>query len=266
MTRRLTFACAMAALMLLAGFRASPAEAVGNATPAPVQQTAPPDIAAPSPTPEPPLFSGQIIDLERGYVVFASGDALRLAPNVTIVDDASGVAPSYAIDPGIYAAVTLDSNTALVVSLRTSRRPLSSGLPVAQVPRQYVIAASQIKPNPDIAPPAIEYMSVLSKAVGVTITVEVPSETPYSDSVYMATDTSGWNPQAVRMQRLDGIHFRIEMELSPGTQIYYLFTRGTWNSVERDRAALQRKTRTLTVPGGDVRVIEATVYRWADQP
>ena len=39
----------------------------------------------------------------------------------------------------------------------------------------------------------------------VTLVVEVPANTPFTDDVYVATDTSGWNPQAIRMQRVDGV-------------------------------------------------------------
>lgn len=255
----------LVALALTATGAGLPTVAAGAATPAPVQ-TAPPDAAAPSPTPLPLLVSGQVIDVERGYVVFASGDAFKLAPNVAILDDASGAPPSYPISPGLYAVADLDATSRLVVSLRMSRRPLEVGTPASLVPRRYVVAASSPKPNPDLAPPPALYASQLSKTVAVTITVSVPPETPFAADIYMATDTSGWNPLAVKLQRLDGVHFRIALEMRGGTQIHYLFTRGTWSSVERDRSGLQRKARTLFVPGGDAQVIEATVYRWADLP
>lgn len=255
----------LVALALTATSITQPTFAAGTATPAPLQ-TAPPDMAAPSPTPLPLLVSGQLIDLERGYVVFASGDAFKLASDAAIVDDASGLAPTYSVAPGIYAVAALDARSGFVVGLRTSRRPLAVGTPVAQVPRRYVVVASSPKPNPDLAPPRALYTSQLSKTVGVTITVAVPPETPFVNDVYMATDTSGWNPQAIKLQRLDGLHFRIELEMHGGTQIHYLFTRGTWSTVERDRSGLQRKARTLFVPGGDAQVIDATVYRWADLP
>jgi len=168
--------------------------------------------------------------------------------------------------PGIFAVATLDVSSGLVLSLRTSRRPLPAGTPAAQIPRRYVIAASSPKPNPDLVERRAVYTSVLSKAVTVTVTVAVPPDTPFNDDVYMATDTSGWNPQAIKMQRLDGLHFRIQMDLRGGTEIHYLFTRGAWNDVERDRAGLQRKPRDLFVPGGDSQIVDATIYRWADLP
>ncbi len=239
---------------------------LSDPSPTPSVQTPPPDVVAPSPTPLPLLVNGQIIDLERGYVVFSSGDAFKLSPQATITDDATGTVPSYALDPGVYAVATLDSQSGQVVALRTSLRPLAQGTPAAQIPRRYVVVASSPKPNPDLAPPAVAYTKGFSATVGVTIVVSVPANTPLGDDVYMSTDTSGWNPQAVKMQRLDGLHFQIEMELQRGTEIHFLFTRGTWNTVERDRAGLQRQARDLLVPGGDVRVINVTVYRWADLP
>ena len=259
------FALAITTLFLLiceAGI--TPIDALADATPNPAQ-TVPPDEAAPLATPQPLLINGQIVDMEGGYVVFASGDALRLAQNIAITDAATGSSPLFAVTPGVYAIATIDAGSGLVISLRISHQPLSGGTPVASTPRRYVVAASSPKPNPDLAP-AILFASVLSKTVGVTVAVDIPPGTPFNDDIFMATDSSGWNPQAIKMQRIDGQHFRIEMELRAGTEIHYLFTRGTWNTVERDRAGLQRKARTLAVPGGDVRTVNATVYRWADLP
>ncbi|MDQ6781537.1 MAG: hypothetical protein M3Z37_10355 [Candidatus Eremiobacteraeota bacterium] len=229
-------------------------------------QTAPPDIPAASPTPQALSFSGQVIDLERGYIVFSSGDALKVASSMRIIDATTGVAPGYTLAPGFFALATVDPASGTVVELRTSHKPLPVGTPVASVPRQYVVAVSSPRPNPDLTTRAALYRSVLSKQVTVTVTVSIPANTPFNEDIYMATNTSGWNPQAIKMQRVDGLHFRIQMDLSGGTEIRYLFTRGSWNSVERDRAGLQRQARTLFVPGGDAQVIEATVYRWADLP
>jgi len=208
--------------------------------------------------------NGQIVDLERGYVVFASGDAFKLAPDATIVDDATDAAPAYAVVPGVYALAALDQTSALVTSIRTSQRPLPGGVPAAKVPRQFVAVASPRLPNPDLAPPPVQYRSKLSPDVLVTITVEVPPDTPYADDVYITTDSSGWNAQAIKMQRIDGRHFRILVHLKGGAAFHYLFTRGSWQSVERDRSGLQRTARYLEVPGGDSMNVSLTVFRWAD--
>lgn len=222
--------------------------------------------ASPSPTssPAPLVASGQVVDLERGYIVFATGDAFKLDPAVRIVDGRTGVAPSYPIAPGIFASITIDPATALVTDVRTSLDPLAEGMPIAQIPRVLVSAASSPRPNPDLAPPPATFRSQLSSAVRVTIDVEVPPETPLGDDIYITTDSSGWNAQAIKMQRVNGRHFRIQVDLKGGTQFRYLFTRGSWQTVERARSGLARDPRTLFVPGGDSMVLDATVYRWAD--
>lgn len=233
-------------------------------SPSPVQ-TMPPDVAA-TPTPAPLLVNGQVIDMERGYIVFSSGDAFRLQPGVQILDDATGAPPAFALDPGFYAVATLDPSTALVTSVRVSQHPLAQGTPAASVPRKYVAVASPWRPNPDLIPKRNSYEGPLTKVTTVTLVVEVPADTPFTDDVYMATDSSGWNPQAIHMQRMDGLHFRIQVDLAGGTEFHYLFTRGSWKSVERDRSGLQRQPRDFLVPSATAQVINAKVYRWADLP
>ena len=217
-----------------------------------------------SPAPAPLIASGQVVDLERGYIVFATGDAFKLDPAVRIVDIDTGIAPSYAITPGVFASITIDPTTALVTDVRTSLDPLAEGMPIARIPHALVATASSPQPNPDLAPPPTTFHSQLSTAVRVTIDVDVPPETPLGDDIYITTDTSGWNAQAIKMQRVNGRHFRIQVDLKGGTQFRYLFTRGSWQSVERARSGLARDPRTLFVPGGDSMVLDATVYRWAD--
>ena len=237
------------------------------ATPVPrPSQTAPPDAAAPSPTPQPLEIGGQIIDLERGFIVFASGDAFRLGPSVVMQNAKTGAPPDFLIEPGIYAVASLDPSSGLVTLVRVSRTPLAEGTPAAQIPRKYVAVESSPQPNPDLVPAKSLYSSPLSATETVTVVVQVPANTPYTDDVYIATDTSGWNPQAIKTQRMDGLHFRIQFELKGGTDFHYLFTRGSWRTVERDRSGLARKPRDLYVSGAAAQAVDATVFRWADLP
>ena len=238
--------------------------AAPTASPLPTPSPSPSPSASTSASTAPLIASGQIVDLERGYIVFATGDAFKLDPAVRITDDKTGAAPSYAIVPGIFGSITIDRASALVTDVRTSLDPLGEGIQIAQIPRALVSVASSPQPNPDLAPPPVTLRSQLSNAVRVTIDVEVPPETPLTDDIYMTTDSSGWNAQAIKMQRVNGRHFRIQVDLKGGTQFHYLFTRGSWQSVERARSGLARDPRTLFVPGGDSMVLDATVYRWAD--
>jgi Flp pilus assembly pilin Flp len=237
-----------------------------SATPIPQpSQTPPPDVAA-TPAPLAQRYAGQLLDLERGYVVFTTGDALRMVSDAVIVDDDTGAPATYAIVPGLYAIAIVDGGSGLVTSLRVGRTPRASATPIAEVPRAFVSSASSPKPNPDLAPAATLYHSKLSSAVQVTITVSVPPDTPFAADVYMATDTSGWNAQAIKMQRLDGRDFRIILQLQGGTDFHYLFTRGTWPTVERERSGLQRQARELLVNGSDALDVAAKIFRWADLP
>ena len=245
--------------------KVGPTLAYARATPIPqASQTPPPDVTA-TPAPQLSRYSGQLLDLERGYVVFSTGDALRVSPDISIVDDDTNVAPTYPIEPGLYA-IAVVSPDGLVTSLRVAHSPRPNATPIADVPRAFVSAASSPQPNPDLVPPKSRYTSKLSPAVQVTITVLVPPNTPFDADVYIATDTSGWNAQAIKMQRVDGRHFRIVSQLQGGTDFHYLFTRGSWSNVERARSGLQREARDLVVEGGDALDVAATVARWADLP
>jgi len=260
--RVLTFALVAALLALV-----SPPGAHALPTPIPqASQTPPPDLAAPSATPLPLEVSGQIIDIERGFIVFTTGDALRLADNATFFDAASGSLLTSPPLPGIYGLATIDTTSGLVTSVRFARAPIAAGTPVADVPRKYVVQASPTQPNPELEPPKSSYIARLTHDTLVRITVQVPPNTPFVDDVFMTTDTSGWNPQAVKLLRADATHFFIEMRLRTGSEFHFLFTRGSWSKAERDRNGLERDARDLYVAGSDLLRVDTTVYRWADLP
>ena len=261
------FANVVARSLIALAMLATPLTAHALPTPIPqASQTPPPDLAAPSATPLPLEVNGQVIDIERGFIVFTSGDALRLAPNAALLDDATGATLTNAPAPGIFALASIDTASGMVTSVRFSHKPLSQGTSITQIPRQYVVQASPPQGNPELEPPKPKYTSKLSTDTLVRITVQVPPNTPFTDDVFMTTDTSGWNPQAVKMQRQDAIHFFIELRLRTGTDFHFLFTRGSWNSAERDRNGLERAARDLYIEGSDALAVDATVYRWADIP
>jgi hypothetical protein len=217
-------------------------------------------IAAPA-----DAYTGQLIDVERGYVVFANGDALRLAASARVLDARTG-GPVQDVQPGAYGAASLDANGA-VAQLLVSDAPFAQGMSMDDLPRADVVQASPSQANPDLAsnvPPIAP--SKLTKSEAVTITAFVPPTTPFTDDIYITTDTSGWNPQAVKMARIDGRRFRVTMDVLPGTQFHYLFTRGSWATVESDQAGLRRQPRTFFAQGAVAMDLDATVQRWIDLP
>ncbi|HXW76166.1 MAG TPA: hypothetical protein VEJ20_02020 [Candidatus Eremiobacteraceae bacterium] len=210
------------------------------------------------------VYTGQVIDLERGYVVFANGDALRLATDATVIDVRTNRSLTF-VQPGEYGAATLDASGAVEL-LQIADTPFAQGIPIEQIPRADVVQLSPAKANQDLASNIPPITSKLTKTEVVTITAFVPSTTPFTDDVYITTDTSGWNPQAVKMARIDGRRFRAIMDVLPGTQFQFLFTRGSWSTVESDRAGLRRAPRTLYAAGAVALDVDATVQRWIDLP
>jgi hypothetical protein len=98
----------------------------------------------------------------------------------------------------------------------------------------------------------------------VTYDVQVPPNTAFSASVYITTDASGWNPQAIPMDRSDALHYQITRRLNSGTIFRYLYDRGAFQSQESAENGLQRTPREIVVTDADVRVVRDTVYAWND--
>ena len=214
-------------------------------------------------------ITGQILDYEKGYVFFTTGDGFRVAPNVTILDLKTKHPSTRAPQPRDYAAVTFDSTGEVTeIDLTSDVLPDQAVYPPLQ---KFVVAASSPVPNPDLAqatprPGRHGIMDVYSgKLVKVTFTVEVPLGTSLTDNVYLMTDQSGWNPQAVKMDRIDGLHFQIVREMASGTRFKYLYTRGSLATEERGRNGLEVTPRDFVVADADTKNKGDEVYGWADQ-
>ena len=67
-----------------------------------------------------------------------------------------------------------------------------------------------------------------------------------TSAVYISTDASGWNPQAIKMDRIDGQRYRAVRRFASGTKFAFRVTRGSWNSVELgQRRAASTAARVL---------------------
>ena len=94
--------------------------------------------------------------------------------------------------------------------------------------------------------------------------MQVPPYTPFTSSIYIATDQSGWNAQAIPMDRVDALHYQITRRFNSGTIFRYLYDRGSLQSQEIAQNGLARTPRNVVVTDADVRVIRDTVYAWQD--
>ena len=261
---RTRFATAMLALAVMA----SPAALAQM--PPPTETTPVPKISLPpveaTATPLPGTLlktQGQLLDIQDGFVFFTSGDGFKLAPDAKIVTLETGapVAPA-TIPVRAFAAATFNSQTGQVVQLAISKTKLKTDQTYVDFEnvRRYAIVTSTPAPNPELAPKK----GVTGKLVAVTFIVRVPATTGLNDLVYITTDQSGWNPQAIRLDRIDGLHYRITSMIPSGTDYQYKYTRGTWTTQEIGENGIQGPPRHFRVAEA-TRIAADVVYYWADQ-
>lgn len=229
--------------------------------------------AAPAPAAAPALsVTGQLLAYQQGYLFFTSGNGFRVAPGVRILDDKTKAPTPLLPRPRLFARAVFNAAGQIVeIDLSKSALPLE---PLSPQLQNFVVAASPSYPNPELAgkPPSNSLtatntagMTFSGKPVLVVITVEVPPTTPLNAEVYIATDASGWNPQAIAMQRVDALHFRVVRRIASGTILHYIYTRGSLQTEERGQNGLDEPARTLLVSDADVRAVKDHVYQWADQ-
>lgn len=215
------------------------------------------------------VVTGQLLAYQDGYVFFTTGDGFHVAANVAIRDaqtrGQTGIAPA----PRVWARATFDA-TGTVTELDLSRKPLPREGSFDDVAR-FAVTLSPVVPNPDLLPasPAPGQTVAVQqhfsgRPVLVTFTAQVPPNTPFTATVYMTTDASGWNAQAIPMDRTDALHYQITRRLNSGTIFRYLYDRGSFQSVEVAENGLQRPPRQIVVADADVRVVTDRIYAWID--
>lgn len=212
--------------------------------------------------------TGEILAYQNGYLFFTTGDGFRVAQSVAFKDAKTGAPTQLRPAPQLWAHAAFDA-AGRISEIDLSRTPLSPVGDFSAVRRFAVVISSPV-PNPDLEHPATTAAGGLTqtfsgKPVIVVFEVQVPPTTPLDASVYMATDISGWNPQAVPLHRVDAMHFEVVERLRSGTVLHFLYTRGSFSSEERNEAGLEEKPRTATVADVDGQVYSSIVYRWADQ-
>ena len=248
---------------------------LGASTPAPLY-TAPPTAAPATATPSGALlnFSGELLDVQHDFVFFTSGDAFKLAPGAQIVNFDTKQPMTLSVTTKMYAEATFDS-TGKIVTLALAKHPLPPAASYADA-HKFAVALSTPLPNPDLDPnrphgpgAANSHYALTGKIVQVRFVVQVPPTTPMTDAVYLATDVSGWNAQAIRMERQDALHYSVMLPLRTGTEFYYKYTRGSWQSSERARNGIEQAPHRFflgaTALGEpDTQVRDDEVYNWSD--
>jgi pullulanase len=209
--------------------------------------------------------TAQLLDVEKGYVFFTTGDGFKLAPNAPVLDYKTGAAAKNSPGPRDWARATFDS-TGTVTELEVSRTALEPEGDLASVHR-FAIALTPPTVNSELAPPPtadFSHQTFSGKPVLVTFSVQVPPTTPLTATIYITTDQSAWDPQAIRLDRIDALHFQVTRRFNSGTRFAYLYTRGSLSTQERGENGISRVPRHVLVTDADARVVSDTVFQWAD--
>ena len=209
-------------------------------------------------------FAGQLLDAQKGFVFFTTGDGFALAPDVRIVDYRSGGATNLRPQTRIYARAAFDQASGRIVELGLSSSKIPAEAAYADI-KKFAVALSQPVVNADLQRKAGSSDVAGGKLVLVTFTVRVPPATPLSDDVYIATDASNWNPVAIKMDRVDALRYRITQQFHAGSKLLYRYTRGSFTSEERSQGGLEVDPHGFTVRDQDVIRRDDVVYHWADE-
>lgn len=107
--------------------------------------------------------------------------------------------------------------------------------------------------------------------VSVTFTVVVPANTPDEDTIFVAGTMNNWDPGSgegsssddLPMSKISDNQWQLTLSLSPNNTYEYKYTRGSWNSVEKDAQGNEINNREISVPFYGI-TISDTVATWRD--
>jgi hypothetical protein len=215
----------------------------------------------------PVTVAGQLLAYQDGYVFFTTGDGFRLAPDVAIIDEQTKQPAKRAPKPRDYARAVFN-DAGQVVELDLSNAPYPVG-PLPDAAQAFAVTASSPYPNPELAAPPRTTSNGVAKTfsgklVLVKFEVQVPPTTPITAQIYIATDVSGWNPEAIQMDRIDALHFVVVRQMASGTVLRYLYTRGSLQTEEVGANGLSLRPRELSVNDSDTNSTNSVVASWAD--
>jgi hypothetical protein len=204
-------------------------------------------------------FTGQLLDVRGGYVYFTTGDAFRLAPAARIADYDTGRPTALQPRAKMFARAVLDPASKQVVELDVTSRRLAQDTAYAATAQTFSATKTVVERAPEIVG-----VPLTGKEVAVSFVVTVPPTTPINANVFISTDASGWNPQAIKMDRVDGQRYRAVRRFASGTKFAFRVTRGSWNSTEVGEDGLQASPHSYFTKEVDAQEARVTVYAWSD--
>jgi hypothetical protein len=169
----------------------------------------------------------RLVTMSKGSVITTSGAAYKLV--------GTAVTSANSLQLGTFLKMRVDPQTNTAFDLAASREPFAGG--------------------------------ALAAPVAVTFVVNVPTNTPPTDIVYLTADAENWVANAVRMTSVAADRWTATITLGQGASLKYKYTRGSWQTVESNQAGVVIQNRTLVVPkAGSAQTVNDTVLRWSDLP
>jgi hypothetical protein len=218
--------------------------------------SAPATAATASPLPGVLTVEGRVLVVSAGYLVFTTGDAVRLGE----------VRLPRGLALGSTVRVRIDTARRLVTSVEPATGPAVPGeVDAAALPRTLVAGdpRSIRAPAPSGAGAQSANAAQGGGLVTVTIDVSVPDVTPPGDDIYLSTDRTAFAPAELRMNRVDAFTWTVALPVASGSTLRYEFTRGSPSTVERTRGGGIFTPRELTAAAG-LHENDA-VARWSDR-
>jgi hypothetical protein len=251
----------VAALVLGATSAGAQPSATPPLSPTPAAQAAATPSAAPTvaPTPNFISYTAQLLDVRDDYVFFTTGDVFPTVDAPRVIDYFTGQPTVKQPLPKMFARATFDPKTGKVIELAITDKRVPASKSIQPV-IGFAIPPTNGGPAPEIAG-----QNVTGKQVAVVFEVNAPPTTGLTDVLYIATDASNWNPQAIRLDRVDAYRYRAERYFASGTRFAYRVTRGSWNSVERGEDNLDSPPHQFFVREVDSLVARVSVYHWSDE-
>ncbi len=99
--------------------------------------------------------------------------------------------------------------------------------------------------------------------ITVTFNVTVPDNTPDTDTVFIVGTFNSWNPGEISLTKLSVNLWRGVLALPQDSVFEYKYTRGSWETVEKDANGNEIDNRTLST-GSINLVVSDEVLNWAD--
>ncbi len=102
-----------------------------------------------------------------------------------------------------------------------------------------------------------------ARQVQVTFNATLPDTTPEGDDIYIGGSFNGWNPAGTLLSR-SGLFATVTLNFDEGTQIFYKYTRGSWDYVEKGAECEEITDRTATIVYGTdgTMMLDDTVLNW----